>query len=137
MKTIIIDENFKGVKKINDYYFEYSKDFNSNYNLEIKINLIFKGNLNCKGYLNCKGDLYCEGNLYCKGDLKIKEFLTKKYLRLYGNIPYRIIITDNHIQIGCQLKTKKEWSNITKNQAISMGDKELIIYKMKNFLLNI
>ena len=125
MKTIIIDENFKGVKKINDYYFEYSKDFNSNYNLEIKINLIFKGNLNCKGYLNCKGDL------------KIKEFLTKKYLRLYGNIPYRIIITDNHIQIGCQLKTKKEWSNITKNQAISMGDKELIIYKMKNFLLNI
>jgi hypothetical protein len=56
-------------------------------------------------------------------------------MRIYGKLPYTIIIMDNHIQVGCHFETKKEWSKITKKQAIEMGDKDLIIYKMKSILL--
>lgn len=35
--------------------------------------------------------------------------------------PFTIIATSKGIQIGCEYKTAKEWSKVTKKQAIEMG----------------
>jgi hypothetical protein len=48
-----------------------------------------------------------------------------------------IYILENHIKIGCQLRLKSEWQKITEKEAIEMGDKELKIYSMKDWLLKL
>jgi hypothetical protein len=37
---------------------------------------------------------------------------------------YHITITHQNIVIGCQIKTYKEWMEVTKEQAVEMGLKE-------------
>jgi len=39
--------------------------------------------------------------------------------------------------VGCQRKTKKAWKKVTEKQTLEMGDENLVIWKMKDALLQL
>jgi hypothetical protein len=45
-----------------------------------------------------------------------------KTLKIITGMKHIIWILDTHIKIGCQVKTKEAWAQITEEQAKEMGD---------------
>jgi hypothetical protein len=87
----------------------------------------------CGAYLseaNLYGAYLSEANLYGANLSRANLIGAKGIIRIEAN-PFTIIATSKGIQIGCQYKTAKEWSKVTKAEAVKRGlpKEKLTFYK--------
>ena len=78
------------------------------------------------------GDARVFGNACVFGDARVSgDAWVKKINQCINilNLQFPITLTPQNIQIGCHLKTHKEWLKVTKKEAVKMG------LKSKNYLL--
>ena len=127
MEEIIIDENFKGVKKIN-WWFELDADLNYP-----------------TAYINIKIPLICKSivgkSLRVGESLEVGEWFSifGKKTTQYANISienYNVVLTTEFIKIGCQLHNVEEWVNFEDRQIKAMDIGALEWWsKWKNFII--
>ena len=111
MKTIIIDENYKGIEKYNDFWFVYKGNMKILGNLKININLIVEGNQIVKGYQIVNGNQKIKGNQRI-GDYQRVEGIQRigGYQRINGNqiVKGYQIVEDHQLVKGNQIVEDKQ-----------------------------
>ena len=158
MEKIIIDENYEGLVKRNNYY--YIEKIELNCNVEIKINLEVGDSLKVGGWLEVGGwlkvgdslkvgdwlkvgdSLKVGGWLEVGDSLKVRGWLEvgefKKILNLKTkycvliHLEYYIILLENHIKIGCKLYSKEQWGNFSDKEILEMDGKKGLNFWKKN-----
>ena len=78
------------------------------------------------GNARVSGDACVFGDARVSGDAWVKKI--NQCINIL-NLQFPITLTPQNIQIGCHLKTHKEWLKVTKKEAVKMG------LKSKNYLL--
>ena len=84
------------------------------------------GNACVFGDARVSGDACVSGDARVSGDAWVKKI--NQCINIL-NLQFPITLTPQNIQIGCHLKTHKEWLKVTKKEAVKMG------LKSKNYLL--
>jgi len=115
---------------------------------EIKGNARIGGNVQITGWPVIKGNARIEGHAKIGGSAIISNYVGGYSIVTHGEViespskyfgsafDYEITITDNHIQIGREVHTKKEWANFTDKQILKMdGTRALTFWKMFKPLL--
>jgi hypothetical protein len=77
-----------------------------------------RGSACVSGAARVCGSAYVYGSAYVTGSACVSNTTSCIHI---SNLCHDFTVTDNHIQIGCELKTKKEWLKITKKQALKLG----------------
>jgi len=111
MKTIVIDENYEGIEKYNDFWFVYKGNMKILGNLKISINLIVEGNQVVKGYQIVEGNQKIKGNQIIEGyqrDEGIQRI--GGYQRIEGNQTVKgyQIVEDHQLVKGYQIVEGKQ-----------------------------
>jgi hypothetical protein len=90
------------------------------------------------GWIETKQNLAVSGDAWVSGDARVsgKSIATKKVITISSK-HHHVTITDNHIIIGCQVHTIKQWSKMTKKQITEMENEESakLWFKSKSFIL--
>ena len=134
MKTIVIDENYKGVRRTG-YFFRIDEDIiYPQSRIDIKIPLISTKSivgesLRAVGWLEVVA-------LRVGGTLRVFGARTLKYAYLLIST-YSIIFTSSYIKIGDKLYKVEEWQNFTDDEIAKMDTGTLEWWKKwKNFILS-
>ena len=158
METIVLNENYEGLIKRHGGFI-YEGDLVIGCDLIIDIKLLVEGVIYAEGCIYAKGDIsagldiYAEGRIYAKGgisaksgiyakgDISILGIKTEFIALISGRFTFNILVMDNHIKIGCQLKTKKEWlallrSDNAEELAKRIGD-DGTMWENKRFIENL
>ena len=128
MEKIIIDENYEGLVKRNNYY--YIEKIELNCNVEIKINLEVGDSLKVGGWLEVGDSLKVRGWLEVGEFKKILNLKTKYCVLIH--LEYYIILLENHIKIGCKLYSKEQWGNFSDKEILEMDGKKGLNFWKKN-----
>ena len=106
-----ITAEYEGLVRSVYGYYEYNGDIITRESLEIEVPIIVKGKIEA-------------GNWIEAGDwIEMSGVKTKTLFILHGTFRFTVWVMDDHIKIGCKLKTKVEWLKVTtKEQALSLGD---------------
>ena len=140
--TVIIDENYEGVKKLNSKWYVFNGNMHINDDVLIKINLIVKGSQTVEGHQTVEGYQIVENYQLVEGsqivsDYQIIQNLETKFSLHIINKIYHIHLMSNLIRIGCKSYSPNEWNNFTDDEINEMDENALKWWgKKKNFVLN-
>ena len=134
-----IDKNYPGLKEKYGYYI-LDSDLISEDDLIISIPLLVNGEIKAGGcikawewieaggwikareWIEAGGWIKAGGWIEAGGWIYIFKIKTKNLYFINGTFAFNILVMDTHLRIGCQLKTKKEWLDVTEDQAKKLGD---------------
>jgi hypothetical protein len=85
------------------------------------------GRINASGWIKAGVSIKAGGRINASGWIKagkwIKMYCIRtKTLKIITGMVHVIWILDTHIKIGCEMRTKEAWTQITEEQAKEMGD---------------
>lgn len=72
-----------------------------------EFNGVEKGELG--GYIEKEGNLTHKGNAWVSGDAMVYGNARVSPINITNSCKWDITITDNHIKVGCEMKTFQEW----------------------------
>ena len=127
MKTIIIDENYEGIEKYNDFWFVYKGNMKILGNLKISINLIVEGNQIVRGYQIVNGSQKIKGYQIVEGYQRVEGIQRiGGYQKIKGNqiVKGYQIVQDYQLVKGYQIvdgKQRIEGSQIVEGEMEILG----------------
>ena len=131
MGTIIIDQNYPGIKKHNHFIwgdcYLFDTDMYIDGDCEIKLDK----------QLIVEGDQIVKGHQRVEGYQRVMSVETSYCIRI-AHLTWAILILENHIKIGCEFHTKEDWAKFTDAEIDKMDSRALDFWnKHKSWVLNI
>jgi hypothetical protein len=129
---MIIDKDFAGLADCGNYY-KYDGKIVTTGILDIRVPLFVTGliqageSIEAREWIEVGESIEAGEWINAGGSINAGEWIKMygirtKTLKIITGMVQVIWILDTHIKIGCEMKTKEAWAQITEEQAKEMGD---------------